>query len=66
MSKRKHPRSVPLMEEPAVRELLEVMKQHNSPDGDLLAMCQQIAGAGTTAQFRIGGAVCDAAGAGPG
>ena len=45
MSKRKHPRSVPLMEEPAVRELLEVMKQHNSPGrGDLLAMCQQIAG----------------------
>ena len=33
------------MEEPAVRELLEVMKQHNSPGReDLLAMCQQIAG----------------------
>lgn len=33
------------MEEPAVRELLEVMKQHNSPGrADLLAMCQQIAG----------------------
>lgn len=45
MSKRKHPRSVPLIEEPVVRELLEVMKQHNSPGReDLLAMCQQIAG----------------------
>lgn len=33
------------MEEPAVRELLEVMKQHNSPGReDLLAVCQQIAG----------------------
>lgn len=33
------------MEEPAVRELLEIMKQHNSPGReDLLAMCQQVAG----------------------
>lgn len=45
MSKRRRSRAVPLMEEPAVRELLGLMKQYNSPGReDLLAMCQQIAG----------------------
>lgn len=45
MSKRKHGRGSPLLEEPAVRELLKVMEAHNAPgQTELQAMLRQIAG----------------------
>lgn len=45
MSRRKKNHSQSIMNEPTVRELLEVMKRYSTPGGqDFEAMCQQIAG----------------------
>lgn len=66
--KRKHPREILPMEvrSPLSWGASQMMKQHTPDLGDLLAMCQQIAGAGTTAQFHTGSELSDVAGAGPG